>query len=100
VDEAFQVYDSPEILNTDQGKTFISPDFTKALLGAKARIIMDGKRRALDNIITECFWMTLKYDEVYLKDYETMTEAKDSLGKFIENTALRDLTRPVLAAPR
>jgi len=45
---------------------------------------MDGKGRALDNIITERFWRTLKYDEVYLKDYENILEAKQSLGKYIK----------------
>lgn len=83
VEEALRVYGTPEIFNTDQGATFTSPDFTKILLDAKVRISMDGKGRALDNIITERFWRTLKYDEVYLKDYATMLEAKDSLGKFI-----------------
>ncbi len=60
-----------------------SPDFTKPLLDLGVKISMDGKGRALDNIITERFWRTVKYDEVYLKDYATMLEAKDSLGKFI-----------------
>ena len=83
VEEALRVYGTPEIFNTDQGATFTSPDFTKVLLDAGAKLSMDGKGRALDNIITERFWRTLKYDEVYLKDYATMLEAKDSLGKFI-----------------
>jgi putative transposase len=83
VEEALRIYGKPEIFNTDQGATFTSPDFTKVLLDADVRISMDGKGRALDNIITERFWRTLKYDEVYLKDYSTMLEAKDSLGKFI-----------------
>lgn len=84
VEEALRVYGTPEIFNTDQGATFTSPDFTKVLLDAHVRISMDGVGRALDNIITERFWRTLKYDEVYLKDYGTMLEAKDSIGKFID----------------
>jgi putative transposase len=83
VEEALRVYGTPEIFNTDQGATFTSPDFTKVLVDAGVKLSMDGKGRALDNIITERFWRTLKYDEVYLKDYATMFEAKDSLGKFI-----------------
>lgn len=83
VEEALRVYGTPEIFNTDQGATFTSPDFTKILLDAGTKLSMDGKGRALDNIITERFWRTLKYDEVYLKDYATMLEARDSLGKFI-----------------
>ena len=82
--EALRIYGSPEIFNTDQGATFTSPDFTKPLLERDVKISMDGKGRALDNIITERFWRTVKYDEVYLKDYGTMLEAKDSLGKFIQ----------------
>ena len=84
LEEALRVYGTPEIFNTDQGSTFTSPDFTKPLLDLKVKISMDGKGRALDNIITERFWRTLKYDEVYLKDYGTMHEAKDSLGKYIK----------------
>ena len=83
VEEALRVYGSPEIFNTDQGATFTSPDFTKPLLNLEVKISMDGKGRALDNIITERFWRIVKYDEVYLKDYGSMIEAKDALGKFI-----------------
>jgi putative transposase len=83
VEEALRVYGTPEIFNTDQGATFTSPDFTKVLLDLHVKISMDGKGRALDNIITERFWRTLKYDEVYLNDYATMLEAKNSLCKFI-----------------
>jgi len=83
VDEALRLYGTPEIFNTDQGATFTSPEFTKPLLDLEVKISMDGKGRALDNIITERFWRTLKYDEVYLKDYATMLEAKDSICKFI-----------------
>jgi putative transposase len=83
VEEALRTYGTPEIFNTDQGATFTSPDFTGPLLDLGVKISMDGKGRALDNIITERFWRTLKYDEVYLKDYAGMPEAKDSLGKFI-----------------
>ena len=84
VEEALRHYGVPTIFNTDQGATFTSPDFTKVLLDAGVKISMDGKGRALDNIITERFWKTLKYDEVYIKDYATMLEAKDSIGKFIK----------------
>lgn len=83
MEEAMRLYGTPEIFNTDQGSTFTNPDFTKVLLDAKVRISMDSKGRALDNIITERFWRTLKYDEVYLKDYGNMIEAKESLGKYI-----------------
>ena len=72
-----------KIFNSDQVATFTSPDFTKPLLDLGVKISMDGKGRALDNIITERFWRTAKYDEVYLNNYGTMQEAKEALVKFI-----------------
>ena len=84
LEEAIRFFGLPEIFNSDQGSTFTSPDFTKVLLEPKVKISMDGKGRALDNIITERFWRTLKYDEVYLRDYADMQEAKVSIGRYIE----------------
>jgi len=84
LEEALHLYGEPEILNSDQGATFTSPDFTKILLDGGIKISMDGKGRALDNIITERLWRTIKYDEVYLKDYANILDARDSLGKYIE----------------
>jgi putative transposase len=84
LEEALHLYGEPEIFNSDQGATFTSPDFTKVLLDAGIKISMDGKGRALDNIITERLWRTIKYDEVYLKDYTNIIDARDSLGKYIK----------------
>jgi len=84
LEEAIRIYGQPEVFNSDQGATFTSPDFTKVLLDLEVKISMDGKGRALDNIITERLWRTIKYDEVYLKDYADMKEAKESLGAFID----------------
>lgn len=84
LEEALQKYGTPEIFNSDQGATFTSPDFTKILLDAGVKISMDGKGRALDNIITERLWRTIKYDEVYIKDYGNIMEAKESLGIYIQ----------------
>lgn len=83
LEEALRIYGTPEIFNSDQGATFTSPDFTKVLLDAGVKISMDGKGRALDNIITERLWRTIKYDEVYLKDYADIQEAKACLGMFL-----------------
>lgn len=71
------------IINTDQGCQFTSQEwlYNMALLGI--RISMDGKGRCLDNIPIERFWRTVKYEEVYLKSYESVQEAKESLGKYI-----------------
>src|SRR2546427_11647798 len=73
----------PEIFNTDQGAQFTSIDFTGRLTAAGIQISMDGRGRALDNVFVERLWRTVKYEEVYLKDYETPREAMQGLGKFL-----------------
>lgn len=60
----------PDIFNTDQGVQFTSKDFTKCLKGAEIKISMDGKGRALDNIFVERLWRSVKYENIYLKDYQ------------------------------
>ncbi len=72
----------PEIFNTDQGAQFTSLDFTGRLTAAGIQISMDGRGRALDNVFVERLWRTVKYEEVYLKDYETPREAMQGLGTF------------------
>ena len=73
----------PEIWNSDQGSHFTSEKYTEILKEAGVRISMDGKNRAVDNIFIERFWRTLKYQEVYTKEYATPREARDSIRKFI-----------------
>jgi putative transposase len=72
----------PQIFNTDQGSQFTSQGFTRLLLGAGIRISMDGRGRALDNIFVERLWRSIKYEEVYLKDYRTVGEAKQGLRNY------------------
>jgi putative transposase len=84
VDEALRLYGSPEILNTDQGSQFTSDAFTEVLIGNRIDISMDGKGAWRDNVFIERFWRTLKYEEVYLKAYETVAEARSSIGRFLE----------------
>jgi putative transposase len=73
---------TPEICNSDQGSHFTSPQYL-ALLNARAvRISMDGKGRALDNIFTERLWRTVKYEEVYLHEYASPREARQSLSQY------------------
>jgi len=74
----------PEIFNTDQGSQFTSMDFTKVLLDAGIQISMDGKGRVFDNIFSERLWGTVKVEEVYLRDYQTVAEATYSLGRYFE----------------
>ena len=72
----------PEIFNSDQGVQFTSEEFTSRLLTNAVRISMDGKGRALDNVFVERLWRTVKYEEVYLKDYATPREAEASLESY------------------
>jgi putative transposase len=73
---------TPEIFNSDQGPQFTSLDFTRRLEAAGIRISMDGRGRALDNIFVERLWRTVKYEEVYLKDYRTPREAMQGLAQY------------------
>jgi len=74
----------PEIFNTDQGSQFTSTDFTDTLLDADVRISMDGQGRVFDNIFIERLWRTVKIEEVYLRDYQTIAEARYYLGQYFE----------------
>jgi putative transposase len=71
----------PIIFNTDQGSRFTSRSFTERLLGRGIKISMDGRGRALDNIFVERLWRSVKYEEVYLHDYQTVPEAISRLGR-------------------
>jgi len=74
----------PEFFNTDQGSQFTSIEFTKVLQDAGVQISMDGKGRAFDNIFSERLWRTVKVEEVYLRDYQTVSEAKYYLGRYFD----------------
>jgi putative transposase len=75
---------TPEFFNTDQGSQFTSLKFLSVLHTKKVKISMDSKGRALDNVFVERLWRTIKYEEVYLKDYRTAKEAHYSLKAFIK----------------
>jgi putative transposase len=82
---------SPVIWNSDQGIHFTSPQYTEKLLAAGVQISMDGKGRAVDNIFTERLWRTVKYEEVYLKDYANPREARQSINRYL---SFYNLERP------
>ena len=82
LEKAFEVA-RPEILNSDQGCQFTSVDHIKFVEGNRVKISMDGKSRWADNIMIERWFRTLKYDEVYLKDYENINDARRQIGSFI-----------------
>ena len=82
VQRAMAMHGRPEIFNTDQGSQFTSAAFTQPLLGAGVRLSMDGKARCLDNVFIERLWRSVKYEEVYLRRYETMIDAHASLDAY------------------
>ncbi|MCD9834223.1 integrase core domain-containing protein, partial [Bradyrhizobium diazoefficiens] len=73
----------PEIFNTDQGSQFTSLEFTDVLLDAKIAISMDGKGAWRDNVFVERLWRTVKYEEVYLRAYDSVSEARASIAKYL-----------------
>jgi putative transposase len=72
----------PDIFNSDQGSQFTSEKFTGELAGRQIAISMDGRGRCMDNIFVERLWRSLKYEEVYLKDYGSVTEARASIDRY------------------
>jgi len=81
--EAMQTYGLPEIVNQDQGVQYTHKEYCDLWEEKGVRISMDGRGRAMDNIFTERLWRTIKYEEVYLKSYETVIEAKQQIGEYI-----------------
>jgi len=84
LNEAMARYGKPEIMNTDQGSQFTSIDFTKALKDAEILIGMDGKGAWRDNVFVERLWRTIKYEEVYLRADDSVTAARESLGRYLK----------------
>lgn len=82
--EAIEKYGCPEIFNTDQGSQFTSEQFTGVLLSNGIKISMDGKGRCLDNIFVERLWRSVKYEEIYPKQHETIAETKAGLERYFE----------------
>jgi len=78
--EALQLYGKPEIFNTDQGAQFTSEHFTGVLKEHDIAISMDGKGRWMDNVFIERLWRSLKYEDVYLKAYDSVAHAKESIN--------------------
>ena len=74
----------PQIFNTDQGVQFTCRDFTDRLRSAQIRISWDGRGRALDNIFVERLWRSVKYEEVYIKDYQTVSDARNGLSQYFQ----------------
>jgi putative transposase len=82
LEQAIEDYGVPEIFNTDQGSQFTSEEFTGVLKQHGIQISMDGKGRWVDNVFVERLWRSVKYEEVYLKAYESIGDARESLGRY------------------
>ena len=83
VEEALAKYGKPEIFNTDQGSQFTSAAFTALLLESNVAISMDGRGAWRDNVFVERLWRSVKYEEVYLRAYDSVAEARASLGRYL-----------------
>lgn len=84
VQEALDKYGAPKIFNTDQGSQFTSLAFTDLLKANDIRISMDGKGCWRDNVFVERLWRTIKYEEVYLKAYDSVSQARASIGRYLK----------------
>jgi putative transposase len=83
LEEAFAKYGLPEIVNTDQGSQFTATEFTDAVLRRGIRLSMDGKGAWRDNVFVERVWRSVKYEEVYLRAYESVSHARRSIGDYL-----------------
>ena len=83
LEEALARYGKPEIFNTDQGSQFTSMAFTSVLHREEVAISMDGRDAWSDNVIVERLWRSVKYEEVYLRAYGAVSEARASIGRYL-----------------
>lgn len=84
LEEAIEQYGEPAIFNTDQGSQFTSEAFIGVLKRHSIEISMDGKGRALDNVYVERMWRSLKYEDIYLKSYETMSQMAEGVNRYFQ----------------
>jgi putative transposase len=84
LEDALSMNEKPEILSTDQGSQFTSEPFTARLKKEGISISMDGKGRWSDNVFVERIWKSVKYEEVYLHAYASVSEARTSIGRYLE----------------
>ncbi len=83
VEEALARHGTPEIFNTDQGSQFTSTDFINVLADREIRISMDGEGAWRDNVFVERIWRTIKYEEVYLRAYTSVSQARARIGRYL-----------------
>ncbi len=83
LEEALARHGKPDVFNTDQGSQFTGQEFTGVLLRAGVAISMDGKGAWRDNVFVERLWRSVKYEEIYLRAYDTVGEARASIGRYL-----------------
>jgi putative transposase len=84
LEDALVRHDKPEILNTDQGSQFTGAAFTGVLIKNGIAVSMDGKGAWRDNVFVERLWRSVKYEEVYLRAYEGVSDARASIGRYLD----------------
>jgi putative transposase len=84
IERAFKQYGIPEIVNTDQGSQFTAEEFTHAVLARGAKLSMDGRGAWRDNVFVERLWRSVKYERVYLRAYESVSEAKADIAHYVD----------------
>jgi putative transposase len=84
LDDALARLGEPEILNTDQGSQFTGAAFTGVLIKNGIAVSMDGKGALRDNVFVERLWRSVKYEEVYLRAYEGVSDARASIGRYLD----------------
>jgi putative transposase len=99
IEQAFAQYGVPEFVNTDQGSQFTAEEFTHAVLTRGCKLSMDGKGAWRDNVFVERLWRTVKYERVYTRVYDSVTEARADIAEYLEwynmergHTSLFDMT--------
>ena len=83
MEEALAKHGTPEMFNTDQGSQFTSTDFIKVLAAREIKISMDGKGAWRDKVFVERLWRSIKYEEVYLRAYASVSEARAGIGRYL-----------------
>src|SRR5262249_11094456 len=97
LEDALARYGKPDIFNTDQGSQFTAAAFTGVLAGKRITISMDGKGAWRDNVFVERLWRSVKYEEVYLRAYESVSDARISIGRYLASTTPDVHTRALTA---
>jgi putative transposase len=83
IEQALMKYGAPEIVNTDQGSQFTAEEFTSVVLGAGAKLSMDGRGAWRDNVFVERLWRSVKYERVYLKAYDCVSAARADIADYL-----------------